>query len=142
MNIQIKGSVLDFFKLEKSNWVDESLSDDKCNGELSFGFTPEFYDDSKAYDIVFNMKFNHREGIEFTMMYRAQFITDDVITDEFKESPFVFVNSPAIAYPFLRAYVSNVLLMSGYEPMMLPTINFQKLYKDKQAKDKMSSNTL
>ncbi|RQM76325.1 hypothetical protein EHZ47_09115 [Aeromonas jandaei] len=88
------------------------------------------------------MKFNHREGIEFTMMYRAQFITDDVITDEFKESPFVFVNSPAIAYPFLRAYVSNVLLMSGYEPMMLPTINFQKLYKDKQAKDKMSSNTL
>ena len=139
MNIQIKESVLDFFKLEKTNWYNETAEGEELsnNGELSFGFSPEFYeDDNESYDIVFNISFKHREGIEITMSYRAQFTTDSAITDDFRESPFVFVNSPAIAYPFLRAYLANMLLMSGYEPMMLPTINFQKLFNEKKAKEK------
>ncbi len=137
MNIQIKESVLDFFKLERTHWLDESDDSEGNNGELSFGFTPEFFDDNdKSYDIIFNITLKHREGIELNMGYRAHFVTDAIISDEFKESQFVFVNSPAIAYPFLRAYLSNMLLMSGYEPMMLPTINFQKLFNDKKAKGK------
>ncbi|MFQ2157558.1 protein-export chaperone SecB [Aeromonas hydrophila] len=140
MNIQIKESILDFFKLQRTHdWSDDTtdVEEHSNNGELSFGFSPEFYEeDNVSYDIVFNITFKHREGVEITMAYRAHFTTDSEITDEFRESQFVFVNSPAIAYPFLRAYLANMLLMSGYEPMMLPTINFQKLYNDRKAKEK------
>jgi len=54
------------------------------------------------------------------------FETDEEITEEFKNSHFPKINAPAIAYPYLRAYVSNLTLQSGVTPVMLPTINFVK----------------
>lgn len=129
MNILIENNVLDFLKVEKVTNTNNQYED---VDNISFGFTPEFYDDNlKSYDIVFHMNFNHRSGVVFEMKYRAQFVTDDDITDEFKKSHFIFVNSPAIAYPFLRACVANIMLLSGYDPIMLPTVNFQKMFNDK-----------
>lgn len=126
MNIQLKDNVLDSFRLEKTT-PDTSISKDN----LSFGFKAEFVEnDHRSYDIVFSMEFSHKEGVIFNVVYRSKFTTDSDITQKFKASPFVFVNSPAIAYPFLRAYVANIMLLSGYDPMMLPTVNFQKLYND------------
>ena len=52
------------------------------------------------------------------------FETDEEITEEFKNSHFPKINAPAIAYPYLRAFVSNLTLQSGVDPAMLPTINF------------------
>ena len=54
------------------------------------------------------------------------FITDEEITEDFKISHFPKINAPAIAYPYLRAFVSNLTLQSGVDPAMLPTINFIK----------------
>ena len=54
------------------------------------------------------------------------FLTDEEISEEFKQSHFPRINAPAIAYPYLRAYVSNLTLQSGVNPAMLPTINFVK----------------
>lgn len=54
------------------------------------------------------------------------FKTDEEFTEEFKQSHFPRINAPAIAYPYLRAYVSNLTLQSGVNPAMLPTLNFVK----------------
>ncbi|WP_447877590.1 protein-export chaperone SecB [Serratia fonticola] len=130
MNIQLKDNILDLFKLEK-----DLSGSDKPEETLSFGFKPEFLENEfRSYDIVFNMEFKHREGAAFHVLYRSKFTTDTDITPSFKTSPFIFVNSPAIAYPFLRAYIANIMLLSGYDPIMLPTVNFQKLYNDNQKK--------
>lgn len=40
---------------------------------------------------------------------------------------FAKANAPAIVFPTLRAWVSNITLSAGYPPIMLPLINFQKL---------------
>lgn len=68
------------------------------------------------------------------VVYLARFETTEDLTDEFMESHFVGMNAPAISYPYLRAYISQVLLISGYPPVTLPTINFQDMFKDEQAK--------
>ncbi len=59
--------------------------------------------------------------------YIATFTTSKNVDDKFKKSHFPSVNAPAIAYPYLRAFVSQFLLLSGYKPQILPTLNFVKI---------------
>ncbi|KAA8733905.1 hypothetical protein F4V57_07600 [Acinetobacter qingfengensis] len=56
----------------------------------------------------------------------ARFSSKNPITQEFKDSNFPKVNAPAIAYPFIRAFVNNFFINSGYDPVLLPTYNFTK----------------
>ena len=58
----------------------------------------------------------------------------DNIDKNLLENPFLHVNAPAIAYPFLRAYIANLLLISGYDPLMLPSINFDAMWKSRTIK--------
>jgi len=66
------------------------------------------------------------DEFNLSIEYATKFLADDDIDEEFKESHFVKVNAPAIAYPFLRAYIGNFTLNSGFSPIILPTINFTK----------------
>ncbi|MDT0293958.1 protein-export chaperone SecB [Mesonia ostreae] len=66
--------------------------------------------------------------VEAVFMFKL----NDDITEEFKLSNFPKINAPAIAFPFLRAYVSNLTLQSGYDPVILPSINFVQFVKDKE----------
>lgn len=59
--------------------------------------------------------------------YIAQFEVDEAITQEFKDGLFTRVNAPAIAYPYVRTFISNTLLNAGFDPIMLPSVNFQAL---------------
>jgi len=93
---------------------------------------------SERYAIIFD--FNSKlpsQALEINLKYIAEFEANEVITEKFKESIFPRQNSPAIAFPFLRAFVSNLLLSSGYRPMILPSINFQAL--DKAGDEKLQA---
>lgn len=56
----------------------------------------------------------------------SRFSSKTPISEEFKKSNFPKVNAPAIAYPFLRAFVNNFFVNAGYDPVFLPTYNFTK----------------
>ena len=43
-----------------------------------------------------------------------------------KEKSFVEISAPAIIFPYIRAYVSNLTGMSGIQPILLPTYNMTK----------------
>lgn len=136
MNIKIIGNKIRKVSLTPTSNVakidiNERDASQDMKTEINFGFLPEFVKNNE-YHIVFHLNFSHREGVDLDLHYEATFETDKDIDEKFRESPFVFVNSPAIAYPFLRAYVSNLFLSSGYSPLMLPTVNFQKLFIDKK----------
>lgn len=49
---------------------------------------------------------------------------DDIITDKFKNGSFPAINAPAIAFPYLRSFLSIITMLSGYPPVMLPSVNF------------------
>lgn len=86
-------------------------------------------DEKKQFVIIFDIDLKDKD---FDLVFQVSFVfsTEDEINEEFKFSDFPKINAPAIAFPFIRAYISNLTLQSGFEPVILPSINFVKLAKE------------
>lgn len=102
----------------------EDMSHDE-NFELSVGVGYPA-DDHKVFGIEFKCQIFTSEHL-ISVQYSAVFETDDDIDDDFRNSHFPQVNAPAIAYPFLRSFISTLTINAGIEPVIIPTINFQAL---------------
>ena len=70
------------------------------------------------------------EEYELYLVMEFKFEADCKISDEFMRGPFPKINAPAIAYPYVRAYISNLTMQSGYRAIMLPSINFVEYAKE------------
>lgn len=98
--------------------------------EFELTFFPAFIkEDLREFLIVFEVEivssYPDEEGKALIQIqYAAKFQTSDDITEEFMNSKFVELNAPAIAYPYLRAFVSNFTINAGLKPLVLDTINF------------------
>lgn len=77
-------------------------------------------------DLKAPFSYNTDDDGVFEIDFIARFQSKIPITQEFKDSNFPKVNAPAIAYPFIRAFVNNFFVNSGYNPVLLPTYNFTK----------------
>lgn len=73
---------------------------------------------------------NTKKNFSLKLKAIAQFQTKDDIDEDFKKSPFIEINAPAIAFPYVRTFISNFTLNMGYNPIVLPTFNFVELAKD------------
>lgn len=96
--------------------------------ELSVG-VPE--GDSKKFAITFQLNaFNNQaRKIQTEVEFWAYFEAEQDLTKEFLESHFTSVNAPAIAFPYLRSFLTNILVSAGYPALYLPTINFSATAK-------------
>ncbi len=86
--------------------------------------TNKFHDDH-LFSVIFRLKIvsvvnEYKLELEFISTFKLE----ELITDKFKNSHFPIINAPAIAYPFLRSYVSFLTLNSGSKAAILPSINF------------------
>lgn len=122
-NLRLSTNILDFTK----------ANEDTFELSLQVGIanpSPE-ETDSKKVAILFNLNLIAKDKFQLVCDYEAIFLTDTILTKELViNEKFLNINAPAIAYPYLRAFVSNVLLVSNLDPAVLPTINFQKLHDD------------
>ncbi|HEV2610623.1 MAG TPA: protein-export chaperone SecB [Noviherbaspirillum sp.] len=99
--------------------------------------------DRNTISIVLNLKLRlEEENFGMTVTYAVDFHVSDaedanfVVSDETLDSQFMKVNAPAIAYPYLRAFVSTVCINAGFKPSILPAVNFQAMYNmQKQARE-------
>lgn len=91
-------------------------------------------EDSKSFVIVFNLEINLPElgDQSLQLEFWAFFEADQDIDDEFRNSHFPKVNAPAIAYPYLRSFVTTFLVNAGYSPLYLPTVNFSAISAQSQ----------
>ncbi|WP_018478139.1 protein-export chaperone SecB [Pontibacter roseus] len=84
-------------------------------------------------------KDKHHFGVQFTSSIvdvngainleieaTAIFESDKEVNDDFLGSGFAKVNAPAIAFPYLRSFISTLTLNAGYTPVILPSVNFTK----------------
>lgn len=133
MNLQLLSSQVDELKLDKID-INTDLESD-FNLEFGAAFASELAD---TFQVQFNMKLNLKESgadnetpcsHHLQIKYVSTFLVSENITDEFINSHFPKVNAPAIAYPFLRAFVGTFLLNSGYETILLPSFNFSAMAK-------------
>jgi preprotein translocase subunit SecB len=117
----------------------ESPNEDKFHFSFSSAFAEE---NKRTFLIVFNLMVMTEDHYSLSLNYLAQFESDCDIETQDRDAPFLKINAPAIAYPFLRASVANILLNSGHEPLLLPTINFIELSKQQdQALQAASTHT-
>jgi preprotein translocase subunit SecB len=99
--------------------------------ETSLNIDNAFNDENLNEFIVnFYIKIeNSEKNFQLKLKAIAQFSTKEDVTDEFKKSPFIEINAPAIAFPYVRTFISNLTLNMGYNPILLPTFNFVELSK-------------
>ena len=106
----------------KKVWPEPNTEPEK---KFSLDFSVEFpLEDNHVFSIAFNAILVHSQQYELKIKYVATFKTSEPIDDAFKTSPLAQINAPAIAFPFLRAFVSTITINSGFEPSVLPSINF------------------
>lgn len=115
----------------KSTIVQLNLAPTDEDESLTLDFYPNFYDENPfRYSITFELVFVHIEKVKVECKFIMDFETEVEIEKGFSDSSFVKVNSPAIAYPFLRSSLATVFLNCGYSPAMLPSVNFTAINKD------------
>ena len=129
LGLQVKETTMKIGSYDKSiaNEIESEL-------EIKTGFNDGNTD---SFVIIFNLKlFNKERNFHLNIEAHNHFVLNQDITEEFKNSTFINVNAPAIAFPYVRAYISNITMNSGYDSIILPSYNFVKLYKEKIKKDK------
>ena len=100
--------------------------------ELIINLIESYKENNKRFLVVFrgeqiDTKNHYRSKVVFISHFESEKVLDESnLTDKF-----LLINAPAIGYPYFRAFYSNFLLNAGYEPIILPTINFVKLADDK-----------
>ncbi|EMM7413643.1 protein-export chaperone SecB [Enterobacter hormaechei] len=118
MKLQLHGN-----KVNQLIFVD--AEDRKLDTQFGLSFEPVFNDESvREFKIVFDFEYITEEGKYLRVDYHSVFTTDSDIGDDFITSKFPIINAPAIAFPFLRAFVANYLISSGFQPVLLPSVNF------------------
>ncbi len=123
-------------KIQLKNWkianlsmslLDERTKRDNDSFDLESGNFFSDDEENNTFGVAFKLNINDRS---FDLIIEAFFnfeIVDEKRTEDFKLSSFPKINAPAIAFPYLRAFVSNLTLQSGLEPVILPSINFVQL---------------
>lgn len=110
------------FTVIKNDIREEDLFDMKTSQSF-----PE--DNKKRFDLLFEVVIKDKY-FDMNLAMLAIFELDDEITEQFKVSDFPKINAPAIAFPYLRALISNITLQAGFMPVMLPSINFVEFSKN------------
>ena len=111
--------------------VSQAGDGENDEGKISLDYETHFdSEDKKRFAVSFQTSVM-TEDISIDANYVSYFVAGEDIEDESHASAFFHVNAPAIGYPFLRAYVANLMLSSGYPILMMPTVNFVELAKEK-----------
>lgn len=124
-------------KIQLENWKISHLNlsfikDERSENSFDLNTSNIFPDkEEQKFGVVFEIEIKDKK---FDLILEAVFMfqVDETISEKFKLSDFPKVNAPAIAFPYLRAYISNLTLQSGFEPVILPSINFVKLISENE----------
>ena len=127
ISLQLQGSRVERLLLNK----DIELESSKSNVKSLSVFTkfPNSDSESRDFLVTFEIVLSLSQGYLLEIEHSSIFTSNVNLDKKFQESNFPKVNAPAIAYPFLRTFIANFLLNSGYEPIILPSINFKKKKK-------------
>jgi preprotein translocase subunit SecB len=74
------------------------------------------------------------EEFKLQMQFVAWFESPTPLGKEDINSAFARINAPAIAFPYLRSFISLLTLNSGFRPVILSTVNFVEMHKEFEAK--------
>jgi len=104
----------------------KDLDSQKMDMSYEVGYPEE---SNSQFAVKFNLEVNITDTTMLHVKYVIVFQAESELTEEFKESHLTTVNAPAIGYPYLRAFVANLVLNAGFGEAHLPAVNFNKFKK-------------
>lgn len=132
--IQIQQAITLTRTLVKSVDFDCDSFNYNCTSNLDFKLQTvvSFNEDSgKIFIVEFTAEFKNKtpnEKFNLKVKFLTIFQTKEIIDEEFKGSFFSQANAPAIAFPFLRSFITTLISNAGYSPIIISSINFAALY--------------
>ena len=107
----------------------------KQSSNVNLSFSPKGY--ISKQDSMFHLHLGVKIDDEFESF---KIEIDSVATYKFEDSAsldsishFFYLNAPAILFPYIRAYISTLTNLSGFQPINLPTLNMEGLGEDLKA---------
>ncbi|MBP9122004.1 MAG: protein-export chaperone SecB [Ignavibacteriaceae bacterium] len=83
--------------------------------------------DKRVYQVVFTINVvDEKTKFDLEVQSVAYFECNNDIDDAFMNSGFIKVNSPAIAFPFVRSFINTLTTNAGFNPVILPAFNFTR----------------
>lgn len=138
MNKKVKKARFRFveylFKETSIKLTGEDISDD-----VEFGIEPNgiFEEDNKMFILTLNVLVKDKKSsleVKMTVTGKFEYETNDIQ----ELVPYLGFNAPAIMFPYIRAYITNITALGGMSPIILPTLNMEGV--GKELLDKISSN--
>lgn len=80
--------------------------------------------DAHNYIVEFFIEIEKADKLQLSLKAVALFATQESINKDFKQSSFANLNSPAIAFPYVRSFVTTFSTNAGLDPIILPSFNF------------------
>lgn len=122
------------FKETSIKLTGEDISDD-----VEFGIEPNgiFEEDNKMFILTLNVLVKDKKSsleVKMTVTGKFEYETND----KQELVPYLGFNAPAIMFPYIRAYITNITALGGMSPIILPTLNMESV--GKELLDKISSN--
>ena len=122
------------FKETSIKLTGEDISDD-----VEFGIEPNgiFEEDNKTFILTLNVLVKDKKSsleVKMTVTGKFEYETNDIQ----ELVPYLGFNAPAIMFPYIRAYITNITALGGMSPIILPTLNMESV--GKELLDKISSN--
>ncbi|WKW43367.1 protein-export chaperone SecB [Kosakonia cowanii] len=119
----------------KDNNVDElfitrTQEENELVNRINFTYSSHTLSESDTeFCLKFDFTLTSDRGFKFKLIQDFIFECDEPLDENFWNGHFHKINAPAIAYPYLRAFVSTVLLNAGLEAVNLPSVNFVEMAK-------------
>jgi preprotein translocase subunit SecB len=127
--------ITEFVFKRKSQGFDPLVTASKSNLHIENRAKPINEDKSLFVVELEAIVTDESDSFELRATLQTLFKYEGLVDVAFLSSPFVNLNAPAIAYPYLRSFITTVTATGGYNPIILPAINFANA----QPREKKSS---
>jgi len=124
MKRQLKISLKETF-VQNLSFKRKHSNEPTLETEVSISPFVNFDEEGKEYRVMFKGEFEN-SLFNLNLQFVAVFGTEETIDEEFKTSELVKINSLAIAFPFMRSFISTFTINSGIPSFILPAYNFSK----------------
>jgi len=127
-SFQFKGYII-----TKSNFELKDGDSNELNIEV--GVNGELDEKEKKFNLTMKIHVNSDDkSIDIYIESKGNFEYENIPEDQLNN--FLFMNAPAILFPYLRAYITSLTSFSGVRPIILPTLNLQGI------KEELNNNTV
>lgn len=85
---------------------------------------------NKTFELTLDVRVTEKDSHEeelVRILCSAIFEFDETVKDKESISSYFLINAPAIAFPYVRSYISSLTVQSGKQALLLPTFNLSPL---------------